>query len=214
MTREQVIELLKPITPEGGEIDKAVVTALLDAFHTEIQTHKDTAATAAKDAKAAQDALKAKADELKALTEKATGAEELQKQLDEWKTKYDADTKAAAEKLAAVEFDKLLDAAILTNKPKNTKAAALIKKALDIDTLKASNNRDADIAAAVKALAEDADTAMLFEGEKPTEPEQPKPTGQTAPVGAAIKDTPPTPDYDKMSDAEYFRAKEQEAKKQ
>ena len=209
MTREQIIEMLKPMVAEGAEADKAVVTALLDALHAEIKTHKDAADTAQADAKAAREELGAKADELKALTAKATTADELQKQLDGWKEKYDADTKAAEDKLKAVEFDKLLDAAILTNKPANPKAAALIKKALDVKALQESNNRDADIAAAVSALKADADMAMLFES---VNPDAPKPTGQPANVGAPIVTSPNAPDYDAMSDADYFKAKAAEAK--
>ena len=209
MTRDQITEMLKPMVAEGAEADKAVVTALLDALHAEIKTHKDAADAAEAEAKTAREALGAKADELKALGAKATTADELQKQVDDWKAKYDADTKAAAEKLAAVEFDKLLDTAILTCNPANPKAAALIKKALDVDALRASNNRDADISTAVNALKADADTAMLFAS---STPEPPKPTGQPAQVGAKITTTPNAPDYDAMSDAEYFKTKAAEHK--
>ena len=87
MKREEI----KNILGEGAADE--VVTKLLDALHAEIEPHKTAAKTA-------QDALAAKVAEINELSKKTTDADELKKQLNDLKAKYDAETKEAAEKLA------------------------------------------------------------------------------------------------------------------
>lgn len=110
-------------------------------------------------------------------TERATTAEEtlksfegkdfdsITKERDSWQKKYEDKIKADEEAQAQAELDEAIDSAIKTAKGKNAKA---IIAQLDIDAIKASRNRDKDIADALKKLSESEETAFLFE----TDPEQ------------------------------------------
>ena len=86
------------------------------------------------------------------------------KERDEWKNKYDEKIKADAEAKEKAELDEAIQTAIKTAKGKN--ANAIIAN-LDMESIKASKNRDKDIADALKKLSESQDTAFLFE----TDPE-------------------------------------------
>lgn len=70
---------------------------------------------------------------------------------DEWKTKYEQAEQNHAAKLADIDFNGLLDAAITEAKGRNAKA---LRGLLDVDTLKASKNQADDIKAAISALQE------------------------------------------------------------
>ncbi len=80
-------------------------------------------------------------------------------------------------KIADMEFNSLLDGKILAAKAKNVKA---VKALLDVDALKQSQNRDADIQSALESVK--TDNGYLFEDGKPvptvTVPTQPAPTKQ------------------------------------
>ena len=69
-----------------------------------------------------------------------------------WEEKYNQAVKDHEAKLADMAFDRKLEDAITGAKGKNAKA---IKALLDVDTLKASKNQDADIKAAMDALQKD-----------------------------------------------------------
>ena len=73
----------------------------------------------------------------------------------------DAKEQEWQKKVSAMEFDRSLDDAIKSANGRNTKA---IKALLDMDTLRASNNRDLDVKAAIEAVKKDND--YLFESEK------------------------------------------------
>ena len=150
MTREQ----LKAILPEGA--DDTAVTKILDALHTEIQPYKDAA-------KKAQDDLAAKVAEMAEISKKAATAEEKTKAYDELQAKYDKDVKTARERAEALEFDSALNDKLKEKGAKNVKAARAL---LDMDALKASKNRDADMDAAIEALAKDEGSAFLFGAEQ------------------------------------------------
>lgn len=77
---------------------------------------------------------------------------------DEWKAKAEQAQKDADERVAAAQFDNALDIAILAAKAKNNKA---VKALLDVETLRKSTNRDADITAALEAVRKD--SAYLFD---------------------------------------------------
>ena len=81
-----------------------------------------------------------------------------------------------AEKIADMEFSTLLDGKISAAKAKNVKA---VKALLDVDALKQSKNRDADIQSALESVK--ADNGYLFEdGKQPpavTVPGNPATTG-------------------------------------
>lgn len=161
MTREQ----LKALLPEGTT-DEAI-GKVLDAVHAEITPHKDAA-------KKAQDDLAAKIAELDGVSKKAATADEKTKAYDDLLKKYNDDLAAANARAAAVEFDSVLDGVLRDKGARNIKAARAM---LDLDTLRASTNRDADIAAAVDGIVTGEDTAFLF-GAAPAAP-----TGEHAGVG-------------------------------
>lgn len=75
----------------------------------------------------------------------------------------DKDTAHQAE-LANMAFDRKIEDAITAAKGKNTKA---IKALLDVDTLKASKNQDADLKAAMEALQKDSGYLFGDEGNPP-----------------------------------------------
>ena len=75
--------------------------------------------------------------------------EGVRKSAQEWEQKYNQAVKDHEAKLADMAFDRKLEEAITGAKGKNAKA---IKALLDVDTLKASKNQDADIKAAMDAL--------------------------------------------------------------
>jgi len=87
--------------------------------------------------------------------------EGIKKAADEWKEKAEKAEKEAAAKIAEMEFSSRLDTAILAAKGRNAKA---IRALLDIETLKASKNQDADIKSALEALKKE--SSYLFEAEQ------------------------------------------------
>lgn len=115
--------------------------------------------------------------EIDRATERATTAEETLKgfegkdfdaitqERDSWQKKYEDRIKAEADAKEKAELDEAIANAIKTAKGKN--ANAIIAN-LDMESIKASHNRDKDIAEAIKALSESEETAFLFD----TDPEQ------------------------------------------
>ena len=76
----------------------------------------------------------------------------------DWEKKYNDAISESNRKIADMEFSHALDAAITGAKGKNAKA---IRALLDVDTLKASKNQEADIKAALAALQKD--SGYLFD---------------------------------------------------
>lgn len=107
--------------------------------------------------------------------------DEITKERDEWKVKYETKIREDAEAKEKAELDEAIDSAIKNAKGKNAKA---IIAQLDIDSIKASKNRDKDIAEAIKALSESEDTAFLFE----TDPENNR-AQFTQPIAKATPET-------------------------
>lgn len=101
---------------------------------------------------------------------------ELQGKISQLTTDLAAKDSKYAEKIADMEFSTLLDGQISAAKAKNVKA---VKALLDVDALKQSKNRDADIQSALESVK--ADNGYLFEdGKQPpavTVPGNPAPTG-------------------------------------
>lgn len=83
---------------------------------------------------------------------KAMDVDGIKKAADDWKLKAETAEKDAAAKIADMEFSGRLDSAVSAAKGKNAKA---IRALLDVDTLKASKNQEADIKTALEALAKD-----------------------------------------------------------
>lgn len=167
MTREQLIAKL----PEGT--DNSVVTDILDALHAEIKPFKDAAKQAADD-------LATKIAEIAEINRKAATAEEKAKAFDELQTRYDADIKAANDRIAAIEFDGMIDGILREKGARNHKAA---KALLNLEELRGSQNQKADALSAIEALMVAEDSAFIFNAE---------PTGGKGGIGApAGKPVPP-----------------------
>ncbi|MEG0493366.1 MAG: phage scaffolding protein [Clostridia bacterium] len=163
MTRQEMEKLL------GEGASKEQVDALLNAMHAEIKSHKDAA-----DAAAAE--LTTKTAELAEAAKAATSAKDLQDKLTALTQKYEADTKAAAQKLDEVAFHGMLESAIRESKGRNAKAITAL---LDVEKLRQSKNQHEEVLAAVKALAAGEDGYLFGESE-------PKPTGNRVTVGGKI----------------------------
>lgn len=101
----------------------------------------------------------------------------IKKAAEDYKAAAEKAEKDAADKIAAMQFDQLLDGAITASKGKNSKA---IKALLDVDALKISKNQSEDIKSAITALQ--ADNDYLFD------------TGVAAPPYAAGTGTAPVGD--------------------
>ncbi|WP_050697609.1 phage scaffolding protein [Anaeromassilibacillus senegalensis] len=87
--------------------------------------------------------------------------ETVRKEAEDWKQKAEQAEKDAAAKIANMEFQGLLTQAITAAKGKNAKAVTAL---LDVDTLKASKNQEADIKTALEALKKD--SGYLFESDQ------------------------------------------------
>lgn len=84
------------------------------------------------------------------------------KDRDAWQNKYEDKIKADEEAKEKAELDEAINTAIESAKGKNAKA---IIAQLDMDSIKASKNRDKDIANAIQTLKDAEDTAFLFESD-------------------------------------------------
>lgn len=93
---------------------------------------------------------------------KAMDIDGVKKAADEWKQKFEQAQKDADERIAAIQFDALLDSAITAARGRSTKA---VKALLDMDALKASKDQKADVSAALEALKKE--SGYLFETETP-----------------------------------------------
>lgn len=129
---------------------------------------------------------------------KAMDIDGIQRTADEWKRKAEQAEQAAAQRVAEIEFESLLESEITANGGLNAKA---VRALLDLDTLKASKNQREDVKAALEAQRQE--NAFLFRQEQATE--------QAAASGVRVSSasahgTTATPDYNNMSDAEYYTA--------
>ena len=161
MTREQLISML----PEG--VENGVVTAVLDALHAEIKPFKDAAKQAADD-------LAAKIAENAEINKNAATAEEKAKAFDELQAKYDADLKAANDRIAAIEFDGMIDGILREKGARSIKAARAL---LNLEELRGSQNQKADALSAIESLMAAEDSAFIFNAE---------PTGGKGGVGTPV----------------------------
>lgn len=159
---KNIIEILKNIGVEipadkESELLKDVAenyktVAEFDKKVNKMQTEIDDAKTRAT---AAEDTLKGF---------EGKNFEEIEKERNDWKEKYELYVKEQQEKQDEADLNSAIENAIKQAKGKNAKA---IIANLDLPALKSSHNRDTDIASAIKAMAEAEDTAFLFE----TDPE-------------------------------------------
>ena len=87
---------------------------------------------------------------------------------DEWKAKAEQAEKAAATRIADMEFDSDLKDAVAASRGRNAKA---IRALLDVDTLKLSKNRSEDIQKALESLKKK--NGYLFEPDQTPPPYAP-----------------------------------------
>lgn len=149
-------EFLKNFKVGDTELPKEVIDAILDENGRDIEG-----------AKAPVAALTAERDDLKTqLTEagktiegfKGMDIEAIRKEAEDYKAKAEQAEKNAAAQIAEMEFNGRLSAAITGAKGKNAKAVMAL---LDMDSLKASKNQEADIKAALEGLQKE--SGYLFE---------------------------------------------------
>lgn len=118
------------------------------------------------------------ADKYKALETKVTGLEEqlraantkLEGYDPEWKTKAEQAAKDAEARVAAVQFDTALEAALSAAKAKNPKT---VKALLNMDGLKLSDGQIIGLKEQLESIQKDND--FLFEGEQQQAPKFTKP---------------------------------------
>ena len=142
-------EFLQNIKVGDQPLPKEIIDAILDEHSRSIGTIKAENDNLKTQLQTAKDGLKAF---------EGVDVKDLQGQIT--KLQQDLADKDAAHQteLANMAFDRALEGAITAAKGKNAKA---IKALLDVDTLKASKNQEADIKTALEALQKD--SAYLFD---------------------------------------------------
>lgn len=152
-------EFLKNFKVGEQELPKEVIDAILDENGRDIE--------AAKKPFADYDDLKTRLEEADKTIEgfKGMDIDAIRKEADDWKAKAEQAKEDADAKVAEVEFNSKLTAAITGAKGKNAKAVMAL---LDLEALKTSKNQEADINAALEGLKKD--SGYLFE-----EPQTPPP---------------------------------------
>lgn len=83
---------------------------------------------------------------------KAMDIDGVKKAADEWKEKAEAAERNAAEKVAAMQFESLVEREIVKAKGRDVKA---VRALLDTESLRASKNQEADVKAAVGQLVDE-----------------------------------------------------------
>ena len=152
-------EFLKNFKVGEAELPKEVIDAILDENSRDIGEAKKPFAD--------YDELKARLEEAGKTIEgfKGMDIDAIRKEADEWKAKAEQAQKDADAKVAEMEFNSRMAAAITGAKGRNSKAVLAL---LDLDTLKGSKNQEADIKAALEGLKKE--SGYLFE-----EPQTPPP---------------------------------------
>lgn len=174
MKREELVAL--------GISDDTVIDKIMEINGNDIEHYKSTAETYKSQLKDARDTLK---------TFEGVDVNELQGKISKLTADLAAKDSDFQSKIADMEFNALLDGQISAAKAKNVKA---VKALLDVDALKNSQNRDADIKSAIESVK--TDNGYMFEdGKQPptvTVPGQPAstPSGDKAYIDAFYKNNP------------------------
>lgn len=152
-------EFLKNFKVGEQELPKEVIDAILDENGRDIE--------AARKPFADYDDLKTRLEEADKTIEgfKGMDIDAIRKEADDWKAKAEQAKEDADAKVAEVEFNSRLTAAITGARGKNAKAVMAL---LDLEALKTSKNQEADINTALEVLKKD--SGYLFE-----EPQTPPP---------------------------------------
>lgn len=141
-------EFLQNFKVGDQPLPKEIIDAIMDENGRDIE--------AAKAPYADYDTLKTQFEEAKTTIKglESQDIEGARKAAKDWEEKYNKAIKDHQQKLADMAFDKDVEDAITKAGGRNAKA---IRALLDVDTLKKSTNRAADIDAALKAVAKDND---------------------------------------------------------
>lgn len=158
LTEEQIGEIMR----ENGKDIEAVKTKFADY---------DTLKTGLSEANTAIESFK------------SMDIEGIKRAAEDWKTKAEEAERNAAEQIAAMQFQGLLDREIAGAKGKNAKAIGAL---LDMDTLKQSKNQETELRAALAAVKEQ--NGYLFEQDSLPPPYAagtgtPPPTGDSGQFG-------------------------------
>lgn len=145
-------EFLQNFKVGDQSLPKEIIDAILDENGKDIESVKDKYAD--------YDTIKKQLDEANKTIDgfKNMDIDAVRKEAADWKQKAEQAEKDAAEKIATIQFDGLLDRTITGARGRNTKA---IKALLDLDTLRASKNQESDVKAALETLKKD--SGYLFE---------------------------------------------------
>ena len=167
MKRNTIETLLNDKLAEGVEL-KPIIDAILNEAGKDQEQLKATITELTEEKDALSEKLETATNTINELKE--VNADELKNKISELEDTLKAKDDEYAEKLTSIKFDASLDKAITNAAGKNAKA---IKALLDVEALKASQNQNDDIAAAIEALKES--DAYLFTSDEPID----NPTGKT-----------------------------------
>ncbi len=147
-------EFLQNFKVGDQPLPKEIIDAIMDENGRDIE--------AAKALYADYDTIKSQLSEaqktIKGFQDQGNDIEAVRKSAKEWEDKYNQAIKDHQDKLADMAFDRDVEDAIGKAKGRNAKA---IKALLDIEALKKSTNREADIDAALKNVAKE--SSYLFD---------------------------------------------------
>lgn len=143
---------------------KEQIDSVLDMHHAEIDPVNSDLQKAQDDLKAAQGTVETQETTIKDLKKdleefKDADVSGMKQKITDLETDLENQKKAHEGELANRDFQALVKDGITAAKGKD---ADKIMKLLDVDTLKASKNQKEDVAAAIKALAEDDVTKGMF----------------------------------------------------
>lgn len=149
-------EFLQNFKVGEQSLPKEIIDAIMDENGRDIEAAKKPFA----DYESLKDQLKTAKDGLKAF--EGVDVDKLQSKITELTGQLADKDKEWQDKLDGVAFDGRVKDAIAAAKGRNAKAIAAL---LDVDTLRASKNQEADIKAALEAVRKD--NGYLFETETP-----------------------------------------------
>lgn len=158
-------------TLEEMGLEKDAIDKILDQWHETLKPIKekaDKADTLTERVGALEADVKKKDESIKKLSGEDS-PEELKKKIDAMKTEsekakkeYDDKVNELNTKLDTTAFDAIIDKALTATHSRDNIA---VKAHLNIDELKASKNREADIKAAIEELSKGEATSYLFEAQ-------------------------------------------------
>lgn len=194
MKREDIKALLP-------DISKEALDAIMAEHGKDIEAEKSKAAAKETELKNLNTQLAEANKQIEAF--KGMDVEGIKKAADEWKTKYETAQAEAAKELSGIKLEHAVEKALAEAKTKNPKLA---KAALDMSLVKLDGDTVLGLTEQLTKLKE---TDAYFFAE---EGEQGGQGGVRVNSGGEHKPGS-TPDYDKMTDAEYYKTIEQQQQK-